>query len=130
MTFRVGEWIFCEFKLAIVRRVANDRVTCIADGCSELSGDLQDRCRPLTYRMKQIADRFDYTWERLVREGPNGLNYPAIHRWLVDQWIKACAVEDDGHALDTIYQELREFENEMLTVRHLETRYGFRLFRG
>lgn len=129
--FSVGEWVFCEFELSLIRRMDDEgRVREITDGSFSHSGfDLTDRCRKLTYEMKQIADAFAYESQRIHREGSRGLNYPDIHRWLVNHWTVTCDHLADTEALKADYKALSDFVNTVLAQQQVDSGYGFPLLR-
>lgn len=129
--FKAGDWVFCEFELQMIREVHDDgRVTEVTDGVCRHSGrDLSDRCRPLTYDFKQISDSFKWASDRLHREGSVGLNYPDIHRWLVEKWCEACDHASDVEASRALLTELREFTENALRKSEIDSGYGFPLMR-
>jgi len=127
--FHVGDWVFCEFELGQIAEMEDGRVTNFATEHGSLgSYDLTDRCVPLTMPMKRIASTFEWHSRKLHDHGSPGLNYPAIHRWLVDLWVKTCAHADDLEAVRGALQTLQDFTNEMLSAPPM-TPYGFALMR-
>lgn len=129
-TFKVGDWVFCEFELQLIREMEDGRVREVTDAaCSHCGYDLTDRCRPLTYDIKRIADNFAYQSMRIHREGSGGLNYPDIHRWLVSHWTKTCDEYGDDAATKKNFELLRDFTNDVLSKQNIESGYGFPLLR-
>ena len=91
MKWNKGDWCLYEYKLALITEMNDGRVTEIKDGTFCTGGyDLSSCCRPLSLRNVAISDLADYWSNRLHKEGHNGLNYPDIHRKLVDLWRDAC----------------------------------------
>lgn len=132
MIFRVGEWVFCEFKLQQITRVVNGEVCGVSDGHVACGGNVTDRCMPLTMDIKCISNNYERTYQAIHQKGKTGLNYPAIHNWLVREWVAACAAARAGAArvvLTRSFEILGEFEQAVLNKQDIESGYGFPLFR-
>jgi hypothetical protein len=133
MKWKNADWCFYEYKLAQIR-VVDGKVREAKDGSFCTSGqDLADSCRPLTLRNASLSDHARYWSDRLHKEGHNGLNYPDIHRKLVELWCDACDApegEKQGKASDAIgefaQQVLRALDEspEIQGVPLLRRKYG------
>jgi hypothetical protein len=56
--------------------------------------------------------------DKIHREGSNNLNYPDIHRYLVERWVAACKCEPDKDACQKIIEESNKFVWEILEQCH------------
>lgn len=129
--FHVGDWVFFEFKLGQVKEVEGGRVCAVSDGYGTTgSHSLDDLCFPLSMEVKRISGEYEHWSSKLHREGSAGLNYPDIHRWLVEQWVACCHHLDDREYVVSSYEELRRFCQELLEIGRTPTRYGFPAMRG
>lgn len=81
---RDGDWLFYEFHLSQVdgSGVSNGAVY---TGCGI---DAQSPLQPLDMRIKRISDSFAYTRDHMPR--CNALNYPDLHRLMVQTWTQFC----------------------------------------
>lgn len=94
MKLKTGDWCFYEYKLSQVE-VEMGRVLRASDGMFSTSGqDLSGECRPLTLRNANLSQHAQYWSSRLHKEGHGGLNYPDIHRRMVELWIAACDAKE------------------------------------
>lgn len=126
MKLTAGDWVLFEFELNQVAK-AEPRFE-LTDGLARISGNhLDERCRPLTLENKRISDYYDWNSTRLHSEGVSGLNYPDIHRWLVQHWLVTCdAAESDRSQR---IEELNKFVESILTKSDIDSGYGFPLLR-
>lgn len=129
--FKVGEWVFCEFALSqILGLSAEGCVNEVTDGvCRHFGFDLSERCMPLTLDMKQIADHFAWVSKEIHQKGSYGLNYPDIHRWLVNHWVQTCEHAGDTAAMTDDYKLLSDFHVSVLDKQNVDSGYGFPLMR-
>jgi len=125
--FKVGDFVFFEYKLAQIKEMKGAKVQEVSDGafsCGSL--DLSDRCVPLTLRNKNISDEYEHQSNRIHREGVSSLNYPDIHRWLVDEWRKCIDVPDSE--VRSYYDRLKKFTEDCVNFgKDNEQTYGFSL---
>ena len=131
--FKEGDWCFCEFKLQQIRKMENDKITEVSDGYLCLSSsDLSDRSYPIETKYKLISDEVQH-WNDEIHELDNcGLNYPDIHRKLVEIWSEMCENADNQDKLQKLYDNLAKFGNAIVRkVKDLgfERIDGVRLFR-
>jgi hypothetical protein len=130
--FKKGDWCFCEFKLQQVQEVTKGRVTEVSDGHFRHGGnDLSDRCAALTMRNKMISDDFKYWSDKLYALNNNALNYPDLHRELVDRWVTVCGTTTDA-VCTQLLKDLSEFCEEVIKEvagTKVVTVKGVRLFR-
>ena len=85
-----GDWCFFEFKLCQIV-VKDGKVQEASDGMFRTSGhDLSYACRPLTLRNANLTQHAEHWSDKLHKEGHGGLNYPDIHRKLVELWCASC----------------------------------------
>lgn len=131
--FKVGDWVFCEFELQIIKEIKDGRITSVSDGHFGLSShSLNDRCFPLEMRVKVISDYFDYHYNKIDNSSRNGLNYPDINRHFVDKWVETCTNREDVALLNKGMEEIAEFTNAVLDrcgALKNETVGGVNLFR-
>ena len=114
-TFKVGDWVFCEFKLQQIKEICDGHITSISDGWfSHSSSDLDDRCFPIKMRIKTISNAFESWSAKLHREGMPHLNYPDIHNWLVEKWCKACQNYDTPEIVKLNLTELDTWGKKIL----------------
>lgn len=123
MTLTKGLWLFKDYELAMVKQTKP--FLSITTGFFEMSGSMEDQCKPLTIENKRISDQYHDCSTRIHRLGHNGLNYPDIHRWLVKEWAAACDACAAGEKLDAYYDRLRKFEHDILSHRDADSGYGF-----
>ena len=90
MTWQVGDWCFCHFKLQMVKEMREGRIVTVSDGSFELgASDLTNDCFPLSLRGKQVTDAFDYHYRRLHTELNDGrYNFPDFNRHAISEWRK------------------------------------------
>ena len=87
--WKVNDWCFCEFKLQQIKDMKEGRVTEVTDGFFSHSGhSLGDLCFPLSLHAKRASDTAEH-WSREMHK-LHGLNFPDIHRKLVDLWADIC----------------------------------------
>jgi hypothetical protein len=93
--FKPGDWLLYEWELAFVREVENGRVThVVTDFFSHGGNNLDDQCVMLTARNNAVSSNFRDLSRRLHAIKGQSLNYPDLHRWLVDLWVTACHHEN------------------------------------
>lgn len=111
-----GDWVYCEFELQIIKDMTGKRITEVSTGNFSHSGsDLSDRCFPLEITTKLISGEYEYASNKLHKDGCNGLNFPDIHRWLVEHWAETCRNKDEKKEyFQERYAQLHEFTNEIL----------------
>jgi hypothetical protein len=130
--FKQYDWCFCEFKLQQIKKMEKNCITEVSDGnfCHG-SSDLSDRCYPLEMKYKLISDEVNH-WSRKLHElDNNSLNYPDIHRALVERWCEMCDNADDHDKLQDLYNKLANFGNTIINkVRGSRNEYvdGVRIF--
>ena len=114
-SYKVGDWLFCEFKLQQVTRVEGSQITEVSDGnfCHSSNG-LNAQCFPLEMKVKLISDSFKYWSAKLHKEGNRSLNYPDIHCWLVDKWANTCEHRGDDVYVEKSISELNRWAGEIL----------------
>lgn len=119
MSFKVGDWMFFEFKLSYIKAMELSRITEVSDGGFSTSGhSLEDRVFPLCVKIKNISDNYSDFYTELHKSDFNGMNWPDIHRWFVEHWAETCKVEKfkDVDAEKDFYRkrysEVRDFVNQ------------------
>lgn len=131
--FKIGDWVFCEFKLQIIEEIKDGRITCVSDGhSSHSSWTFNDRCFPLEKRVKTISDYVDFQYQQIQNLRNKGLNYPDIYRWFVDKWCEMCNNRNDTKLVNKLTVELNEFTTAIVNrCKDLknETVGGINLFR-
>jgi hypothetical protein len=113
--WKVGDWCFCEFKLQLIRSMSGIHIQEVNDGYFSHSGNtLNDRCFPLDLRVKLISENFENTSKKIHELHCNSLNYPDIHRYLVDLWAKTCENRKNDKYIEKAYKELLDFYNTIV----------------
>jgi hypothetical protein len=133
--FRVGQWVWSEHKLKIVKEIRNGHVTELSDGyCSCSYSNLDDVCFPLDVRGKLISEEYERSYSLLHKESRGlNLNFPDIHRWYVAEWCEAMKQRDNDAAIKAAYERLRAFEREIIDGiedAKRQTAGGLSLFRN
>lgn len=119
MKWKVGHWVFCEFKLQQIMEMEDERVTSVSDGYFRLcSHSLNDRCFPLTLEVKCISDDVLYCRNRIHKEGAKDLNFPDIVRWLEMKWAEACTARNNGDKKysNSVVEEIRKFTEDIISA--------------
>lgn len=131
--YKVGDWLFCEFKLQQVTDIENGHVSGVTDGWVRGCGRFDDLCFPLDLEVKRISGAYEAWSTRLHRDGLPNLNYPDIHRWLVSHWCKTCAGRADQNFVTRQLGELEAFAKDILRrcdeLRQERVAQGVKLFR-
>lgn len=134
-SWRVGDWCFFEYKLAMVKAVADDgRVTDVSDGWFNMgSWDLRDLMFALDLRGKCVSEEFAGQYDKLRKEsGEVSLNWPDIHQWFVAKWAECMERCLDDAAVKAAYEELNQFVRGALDLVEAQkqlTVMGVRLMR-
>jgi hypothetical protein len=107
-------------------------ITEVSDGnFSHGSSDLSDRCYPLEMKYKLISDNVEYWSKKLHALDNNSLNFPDIHRALVEKWCDMCDNADDYDKLKILYNKLADFAKAIINkVDNTRSEYvdGVRIF--
>jgi len=131
--FKEGDWCFCEFKLQQIKKMQDDKVREVSDGYFSLtSSDLSDRSYPIETKYKLISDEVRHWCDEFHELDNYGLNYPDIHRKLIEMWCEMCENADNHDKLQKLYDKLAKFGNAIVKkVKDLsfERIDGVRLFR-
>jgi len=133
--YKVGDWVFCEFKLQMIKSVHEDgSVTEVSDGYfSHGSGDLRDRIFPLSLRGKGISEEFHRTSKALHNiKGSNSLNYPDFNRFEIDLWVEAMQDVENTERVSACFAKLKKFEAGIIDAIEIASTVeilGVRLYR-
>lgn len=130
---KVGDWCFCEYKLSQIMEMDEGRITEVSDSMFRHSGhDLSDRCFPLSLMNCNISMCFQDMSDKIHSKGSNSLNYPDIHRHLVELWVNACTNADVKEKAQKLIEDGNKFIQEILdkcqSLNHLSVQ-GIPLFR-
>ncbi|MGL4260998.1 MAG: hypothetical protein ACRCTX_05205 [Afipia sp.] len=114
MSFNVGDWVYHDYELCQVVRIDGERVKEVTTGIISTSS-YELMCFPLTIKIKRISDNWMYC-ERKIRDADGGrrLNWPGIHRSLVQSWKKAVDVSDDGQLLQAEFDACDQFVRDVI----------------
>jgi hypothetical protein len=112
-----GDFIFFEFELSQIEEMKNKRITQVSTGHIQCSGqDLSYACRPLSMDIKVISDNFEYYSDKFHQSKfSHILNYPDIHRKLVEMWTLACDTKNDDDLTKSL-DDLRSFYNKTIEM--------------
>jgi hypothetical protein len=134
LKFKQGEWCFCEFKLQLIMKTKENRITEVSDGMFNLvSSDLSDRCYPLELKVKRISDTVVYWSEKFHELKNNALNHPDLNKELIRRWVELCNHREDKNRSKELYDSLSNFSSSVLRKvedLNLEEVEGVRLFRS
>ena len=113
--FKVGDWVFCEFKLQQIKRIEKHNVKEVSDGHFSHSGyDLTNRCFHLDMKIKLYSDSVRY-WSNQIHSTNNlNLNYPDINRYFIDLWVDLCENKDDDEIVKELYDKLEGFTRKIM----------------
>lgn len=129
---KLGDWIFCEFKLQTIEEVEDGNITSVSDGWFTHGGNcLNDRCFPINKRNNNISKTITLLDNEICRIKLN-LNIPDIHHKFIGFWVKACAEEDDKK-MNEILDQAKNFSKkicEKVKGFGYEIIDGVRLFRN
>lgn len=135
ITRKVGDWVWCEYKLQQIAEMNGERVTSVSDGYfSHGSRDLSDRCFPLDMSAKLVSEGYAAAYARIrEKAGALNLNYPDLHWWFVDAWCIAMGGRNVADSLKASYARLHEFEHKVIAACEAARRHavvdGVSLFR-
>lgn len=132
ITWKKGDWCFCEFVLQQIKEMNGEDITSVTDGFFNLgSSSLNDRCFPVELDIKVKSDNVKYWNDEFHKLKNNSLNYPDLNRELISRWVALC-IETDEKKLQKLYDSLSKFGSDVLrSVYRLnnESVDGVRLFR-
>lgn len=133
--FKVGQWVWSEHKLKIVKEIREGHITKLSDGYySCFYSNLDDVCFPLDMRGKLISEEYEASYNRLRKESCGlNLNFPEIHQWYVTEWCEVMKQRDNSDAIKAGYERLRAFEREItdgIENAKRQTAGGLSLFRN
>lgn len=120
MQFQVGDWVFCELQVQVIKAIKEGRITEVSDGSFSMGG-WELRCFPMCLRGKQISDAFAYRYNELHKRLPGGWNFPDFHRHAVAEWEKCMENYD---RFPEIYNAFSDWCNALILeandLRHKE----------
>lgn len=116
LTFKEGDWCFCEFALQQIGECTDDgRIRNVSDGAFNLSShDLSDRCFPLEMSVKRISDSVAYWSRQFDKLNHNGLNHPVLNRELIRRWAEMCELRDNTEAVQILTKKLNDFASSVI----------------
>lgn len=109
--YKKGDWVFCEFELSQIKEVDdNANITDVSNGSIRTGGrDLNSKCYPLDLKVKVLSEHVKDWSDRLHDLECNSLNYPDIHKKLVQKWCEMCDNREDQDKMREKMNELDEF---------------------
>jgi len=114
MQYKKSDFVFFEFELSQIQDAEQGEVVEISTGFVNVSGRyLSDRCFSLS--LKQI--RISHLFRRIsneIHQYKTGLNYPDIHRKLVELWVKASSCIDNVPECNKILESLSDFKIKII----------------
>lgn len=111
--WKVGDWGIFEFELSMIKEMKGSEITSVSDGTICTGGlSLNDRFFPLDLKTKQLSDSVNY-WRNKFHRDCKGLNYPDLHRKLVQVWVGLIEVKEDEKMLTKAIKELDDFGTEV-----------------
>lgn len=122
MDWKVNDWCFCEFKLQMIKEIKEGRITEVSDGYFCMGGhDLSDRCYPLSLQSKINSENVRRWSNDFHKIKNNTINYPEIHRTLVEKWQEICNAGNDNKILNILFEQLNKWGNKSLDrLKNLE----------
>ena len=132
--FFIGQWVFFQFKLAVIESIQDNRVVEVASGYSLASAhDFSDVCFPLDIHGKIISEEFEHSYNKLYEKFKHHhLNWPDIHRWYVAAWRDLMHLRADKEKIEQGFRRLHKFAIEVkdtMTSLQEQTVQGVKLFR-
>lgn len=107
--WKAGDWGFFEFELAYIKEMEGQNIVRVGTGHIEtFSSSFNDRFFPLDVDIKVISDCVKYWKDKFHRDCKN-LNYPDLHRKLVELWCNMISVKDDATKLQEAYDKTDAF---------------------
>jgi hypothetical protein len=107
INWKVGDKCLYDFEEGEILETDNDgNVHQVRHSCFVISGNLTDRCFPLTEKGHEISDFFAEQYRRLHNTVPAQANFPDFNRYAVGKW---CEAMKDFNAADAICQDFREW---------------------
>ena len=93
---KVGDFGYFDFNLVEIKGIDDEdgSIREVSDGYFSTSGNLSDGWFPVSLRTKNISEIFMKLSNKIHENHFPSLNYPDIHRYLVNQWIDACKAND------------------------------------
>lgn len=107
--WKVGDWCFFDYELVQIQKVENGNVRSVSTGIIGSSGNLSERCFPLSLEIVRLSGYAKSWSDKLRSVTPSVLNYPDIHRKLVEIWVEGCESIANEDAEKTTYESLRVF---------------------
>lgn len=117
--YEEGEWCIHEFNVSQIKKVDKETGWVdVSDGLFSYGTTKPSDCVPLTLRNLSIAKCFESVRSRIHEEySIIDLNFPDIHRWLVQHWIDTTEALNDEDITDLKTNEhwnkLRQFEQDI-----------------
>lgn len=112
--FKLNDWIFSEFKLKQVKEMDGNKVTSVTDGyCISGYNNFNDQIFHMDIKIKNISDTYGDCYDRFSKLEFNSLNYPEIHSYFVDHWIKTCEGKDNDDFVKKQLDDIYDFTNRV-----------------
>jgi hypothetical protein len=126
--WKLNDFCFWEYELVQITEIKDGRIREVTTGyISAGSSDFSDRILPITIKTKIISEAFKEYSNRLHSMNC-GLNYPDIHRYLVNKWYEACLL-NNNEAIKIIYDEINKFILDLKEITYSKTVNGIKVFR-
>lgn len=120
LIWKAGDWAV--FGLDIVQIKQVEPYVEVSTGTIATSGNLLDRCRPLTLRNKATIETFEYYYKELGKiRGERGFNYPDINSLFCGLALQAMdGKEDDTEPYDkaqAFVRDARDYKQEIQGIQ-------------
>lgn len=113
----VGDFGFFEYQLSQIEEMDEGKIKSISSGSIETHGnDLSYAWFPLSLKNKKISDYFEYYSDKFHESKFHTiLNYPDIHRHIVELWVGACS-SSTGTGVIAYEDEMKAFFDETIAL--------------
>ena len=119
--FNTGDFCFFEFELVYIIKAERGKVLQIKNGIGRTAGDLTDRCFELCPDLLEINSGFMYWSHQFDDLKYDNFNYPGLHTYLVEKWLKACSVCKNENEVNRIMHQVSMFGAKVIMqARSLE----------
>ena len=113
MNWKAGDKCLYDFNEGEILKVEDGNVYCVHHSCFEVSGNLTDRCFPVTEKGRVISNLFAEKYGRLHDLLPGQANFPDFNRHAVSKW---CQAMENHREADAICQEFTKWCDQVIDV--------------
>lgn len=117
---KVGDWVIFDLDIGLITEIREGGGATFSNGCTEISGSILGRCRPLTLKGKLVVDAVSHHYNSLRDiDGSAGFNYPAIVQHFARLTLEG--IDNDPSAsfsaVDAFVRQARSYVPEIQGVK-------------